>query len=98
MTVWKLILIYLLVMNLITFLMYGVDKRKAIKNKWRIPEKTLLGAAFLGGSVGALLGMKVFRHKTKHWKFKICVPVCLVLHAALGIFMLYRNIFPIEIL
>ncbi len=86
MILWKLLLIYLLAINLITFIMYGLDKRKAIKNQWRIPEKTLLGAALLGGSAGALAGMKAFRHKTKHWKFKICVPVFLVLHVVLGYF------------
>ncbi|MGN0157739.1 MAG: DUF1294 domain-containing protein [Brotaphodocola sp.] len=81
---WKILLFYLLVINLMTFILYGDDKRRAVKNKWRIPEKTLLGAAFLGGSAGALAGMQVFHHKTKHWKFKIGVPVCLVLHVVLG--------------
>lgn len=84
MTLWKVILLYLLIINVVTFIMYGADKRKAIKNKWRIPEKTLLGSAFIGGSVGALFGMKVFSHKTQHWKFKICVPVFLVMHVMLG--------------
>lgn len=79
----KVFLIYVVVVNLVTFLLYGVDKRKAQKNKWRISEKTLLGAALAGGSVGALFGMHVFRHKTKHWKFKIGVPSCLIFHMAL---------------
>lgn len=84
MILWKILLVYLLVINVIAFFMYGIDKWKAKKNKWRIPEKTLLGAAFFGGSVGALAGMQVFHHKTKHWKFKIGVPMCLVLHVGLG--------------
>lgn len=84
MTLWKILLLYLLAINLIAFLMYGIDKWKAKKNKWRISEKTLLGAALLGGSIGALAGMRVFHHKTKHWKFRIGVPACLVLHMVLA--------------
>lgn len=83
MTLWKIIVLYLAIMNAAAFFLYGMDKRKAIRNKWRIPEKTLLGVAFLGGSIGALVGMRVFHHKTKHWKFKIGVPLCLILHMAL---------------
>ena len=88
--IWKLAVVYLLLVNLAAFIFYGVDKRKAIKNRWRIPERTLLGVAFIGGSVGALMGMKVFRHKTKHWKFKIGVPVFLVLHIVIAIWCLIR--------
>lgn len=75
--------LYLVIMNAAAFFLYGMDKRKAIRNKWRIPEKTLLGVAFFGGSIGALVGMRVFHHKTKHWKFKLGVPACVVLHTAL---------------
>jgi uncharacterized membrane protein YsdA (DUF1294 family) len=60
---------YLGVLSLLALILYGVDKAKAKANAWRISEKTLLGAGFFGGSVGALLGMKLFRHKTKHWYF-----------------------------
>lgn len=74
---------YILGINLLTFFLYGLDKRKAVKKRWRIPERTLLGTAFLGGSMGALLGMRLFHHKTKHWSFKILVPVFLVLHLVL---------------
>ncbi len=77
MTLWKILLIYLLAVNLAAFLLYGMDKQRAIKKQWRISEKTLLGIAFCGGSIGALAGMHVFRHKTKHWKFKILVPLFL---------------------
>ena len=83
----KAILIILLLMNLLAFILYGVDKHKARKGAWRIPEATLLLAAFLGGSLGALLGMEIFRHKTRHWQFKILVPVFLVLHIALAVWL-----------
>lgn len=73
------ILAYMLVINLIAFILYGIDKNKAKKKKWRIPEKTLIGVGAIGGSVGALLGMYVFRHKTKHWHFRILLPIFLVL-------------------
>lgn len=72
-----------LVMNLIAFAAFGIDKRKARLDKWRIPESTLLLLAFLFGSLGALLGMRAFRHKTRHWKFRILVPLFLVLQVAL---------------
>ena len=87
MKISELILIYILLINLIAFYFYWNDKRRAKINKWRIPENTLLLIALIGGSIGALLGMKVFRHKTKHWKFKICVPLSIILHIA-GIIML----------
>ena len=76
---------YLILVNLIAFIMYGVDKKKAIKKKWRIPEHDLILIAVLGGSIGALLGMKAFRHKTKHSKFFIGVPVILAVHIILSI-------------
>ena len=70
---------YVLIINLITFYFYWNDKQKAKKGKWRIPENTLLLLAFAGGSIGAMLAMKLFRHKTKHWKFRILVPLFFVL-------------------
>lgn len=78
-----LFLCYTLFINLLTLLLYGIDKRKAQKKRWRIPEKTLLLTAFFGGSVGALIGMLGFRHKTKHAKFKICIPLFFLLHLIL---------------
>ena len=66
--------------NVITFAMYGIDKIKAKKNKWRISEATLLAAAFLMGGVGACLGMTFLRHKTKHLKFKLLVPLAIILN------------------
>jgi len=78
----QVIAIYLLIINIIAFAAYGIDKWKAKHNKWRISEMTLLLLAFFGGVLGALLGMKVFRHKTQHWKFKILVPLALLLWIA----------------
>ena len=71
---------YLVIINLISFTMYGIDKAKAKFNKWRIPESTLLAISFIGGSLGAVFGMELFRHKTKHLKFKILNPLFLILH------------------
>lgn len=81
----KILLIYFLIINLSAFVMYGVDKRRAVKDQWRIPEKTLLLAALAGGSIGAFAGMRVFHHKTKHWKFVVGVPACLILHVGLAV-------------
>ena len=81
----KYILAALIAINLLTFVLYGTDKAKAKKNKWRISEAVLLTAAFLGGSLGALLGMQLFRHKTRPRKVNILVPLFLVLHIALGV-------------
>lgn len=67
------------IINVITFLVYGIDKWKAKKEKWRIPESTLLLLAVVGGSIGALLGMKVWHHKTMHKKFKYGIPLIIVL-------------------
>lgn len=76
--IWKEIVIYLIVINMLTFCVYGIDKRKAIRKQWRVPERTLLFLAVIGGSIGALAGMQVFRHKTRHLKFKLGVPGILV--------------------
>lgn len=77
------IMVYYIILNIGTFILYGIDKRRAVKRRWRIPEKTLLGAAMLGGGLGALSGMCLFHHKTKHWKFRILVPLFIVLHLLL---------------
>ncbi|MEE8808870.1 DUF1294 domain-containing protein [Lactimicrobium sp.] len=70
---------WLLVINIIAFVLFGIDKHKAIVHAWRIPERVLMASAAMGGALGALLGMKVFHHKTKHTKFTVGVPVLLVL-------------------
>ena len=77
------VLIYLVAINVVTFFMYGIDKWKAKKSKWRIRETALLGLAVLGGSIGAWLGMKVWHHKTLHKKFKYGVPLILIAQIAL---------------
>ena len=84
--------IYIFLINLISFFAMGIDKLKAKKNKWRIPEGTLLLFCFLGGGVGGLLGMSLFRHKTKHLKFQILVTLSLLLWLAAGIYIAVRYI------
>ncbi|MDD3402185.1 MAG: DUF1294 domain-containing protein [Hespellia sp.] len=79
------ILIYLLVINLLTILIYGDDKARARRGVWRISEATLLFLALIGGSIGALLGMYLFHHKTKHKKFTIGVPMILLAQIAGGV-------------
>ena len=82
MTERNLILIYLAIINVATFFTFGIDKWKAKRSKWRIREAALLMLAVLGGSFGALLGMKVWHHKTMHKKFKYGVPAILVVQIA----------------
>ena len=84
-------LIYLAAINAVTFFMYGIDKWKAKKSKWRIPEATLLMMAVIGGSIGAWLGMKVWHHKTLHKKFRFGVPLILIVQITLLIFT-YKNL------
>ena len=74
---------YLLAINAVTFIVYGIDKYKAKKAKWRISEATLLLLAVLGGSIGAWMGMKVWHHKTMHKKFKYGIPAILLIQIAL---------------
>ncbi|MDF2473480.1 MAG: hypothetical protein K0R21_1262 [Anaerocolumna sp.] len=81
---------YLLIINLIGFILMGMDKTKARKNQWRIPEKTLFIAAILGGSVGSILGMKFFRHKTKHPIFALGMPVILIVQILLIILFVFQ--------
>lgn len=83
----KMIVGYYLLITVITFFLYGFDKWKARKNLRRIPETTLLGLSFLGGCIGALIGMFLFRHKTQHWKFKVLVPLSVLFHAGLWIYI-----------
>ena len=76
------LLIYLLTVNALALAFMLADKRKAKKNAWRIPEATLMGLAAIGGSLGAWLGMVLFRHKTRHLKFSVGIPALLLLHVA----------------
>ena len=77
------LLYYLIVINVVTFLIYGIDKWQAKKGKWRISEATLLLLAIIGGSIGAWLGMKVWHHKTMHKKFKYGIPAILIIQIIL---------------
>lgn len=82
------ILIYLLIVNALGLLLMTIDKYKARKKLWRIPESTLMTVALIGGSVGSLIGMYTVRHKTKHLKFTLGIPAILVLQLALAIWIL----------
>lgn len=73
---------YLLVVNVAAFLIYGFDKRRAIEEKWRIPERVLLGVVAIGGSIGSLLGMRTFHHKIRKQKFVVGVPTILIMQIA----------------
>ena len=86
----KYFLLYLLLINAAAFLLMLVDKLKAKKNRWRIPERTLFGSALLGGSIGAILGMYTFRHKTKHLIFTLGMPAILIAQVALAIWIFLK--------
>ena len=77
------LLYYLIVINIVTFLVYGIDKVKAKQGSWRISEVSLLILAVIGGCIGALLGMKIWHHKTMHKKFKYGVPAILIIQIIL---------------
>lgn len=79
----ELLYFYLAVMNVAAFVMMGADKRRARKGRWRIPEKALFAAALAGGSAGAVLGMQIFRHKTRHWYFVWGMPAILAVQLLL---------------
>ena len=88
----KTAIIYFIAINVVTFFLYGLDKFKAKHSKWRIPEATLLGLAVLGGSIGAWLGMKVWRHKTMHKKFRYGIPAILIIQLLLIVYIaLYQK-------
>lgn len=88
---WHICVIYYVLINVLAFVFYGVDKTKSIAGKWRIPERVLIGFAVLGGGIGAFLGMRFFHHKTRKQKFTITVPLMLILHVAICIFCTYQN-------
>jgi uncharacterized membrane protein YsdA (DUF1294 family) len=71
--------IIIVIINIVTFIIYGIDKYKAKKGKWRIPENSLIGLAIIGGSIGAYLGMRVWHHKTMHLKFKYGIPLIIII-------------------
>ena len=86
---YQILLVYLFLINATGFLLMLMDKIKAKKNLWRIPEATLMGVAAIGGSIGTIAGMNLFRHKTKHAKFYIGLPVILVLQIVAAICILF---------
>ena len=86
----ELLSIYLLILNAIAFCLMLIDKYKARKNLWRIPEATLISTALLGGSIGALIGMYTVRHKTRHIKFTVGIPLILLVQIALAQFLLLK--------
>lgn len=81
------LLILNLFVSLLALLLYGVDKGRAVRHRWRIPESVLISSAFFGGAAGALAGMLLFHHKTKKWKFRILVPLALLLWAVVFILL-----------
>ncbi|MBQ6820374.1 MAG: DUF1294 domain-containing protein [Clostridium sp.] len=83
----KFILFYFLIINILSFITMYIDKKKSIKNKWRVKESTLFLLAILGGSVGSITGMYTFRHKTKHITFIIGIPLILIMQIVLIIFI-----------
>lgn len=85
--------IYLLAANLIAFILMGIDKRRAKKDQWRIRERTLFLPVLLGGGVGGILGMKVFRHKTQHWYFRFGFPAILILEIAASLWLIWYVMF-----
>lgn len=85
----KYLLAYLLIINAVGFFLMLIDKWKAKKNRWRIPEATLMTVAALGGSVGSLLGMYTVRHKTKHIKFVLGIPAILVIQIFVAVYLIY---------
>ena len=86
---WMTLAGYLLLVNLVAFALMGIDKRRAKKDAWRIKEKTLFLPVLLGGGVGGILGMKVFRHKTKHWYFRFGFPAILILELAGAVWLVW---------
>lgn len=80
---------YLILLNLIGFFSMGIDKQKAIRHRYRIPEKLLFGIAAFGGSLGSIIGMYVFRHKTRHTSFVVGMPLILIIQAGLLCFFFF---------
>lgn len=87
----KIIVAYLIIINTGGFFTMLIDKRKAEKKKWRIPEKNIFFIAAIGGSLGAMIGMYVFRHKTKHWYFKFLFTVFLIAHMLILYYFLFKK-------
>ena len=85
----QLIIVYLLVVNAVSFIAYGIDKWKARHSRWRTPEAVLLMLAVIGGSIGAYLGMQLWHHKTQHNKFRFGIPIILIVQIAAALLLLH---------
>lgn len=92
MIVISIILGYLVVINILGFTMMGIDKSRAVRRHWRIPESTLFIVALIGGSIGSIIGMRVFHHKTRHWYFVFGMPAILILQIAIVLVLIYSPI------
>lgn len=90
---FDIIILYAVAVNVVSFIVMGVDKRRAIKRAWRIPESTLFVLAIIGGSIGSIIGMHLFHHKTRHWYFLYGMPVILALQVILILALVFS---PIE--
>lgn len=88
----QILFLYLILLNLLGFILMGMDKRRAIRHAWRIPEAHLFGCAILGGSLGSILGMYTFRHKTKHWYFWLVNILGLIWQSALIVYLILHYI------
>ena len=91
MTVIQVILLYILLVNLGGFIAFGIDKKRSVRSKWRIPETTLMTFALMGGSIGCFFGMRIFRHKTQKPLFFIGVPVILLLQVLFAVVLFYMT-------
>ncbi|MCF0113855.1 MAG: DUF1294 domain-containing protein [Erysipelotrichaceae bacterium] len=87
----QIIFIYYVSINILTYLIYFLDKYKAVKQYYRTPERTLIILAFLGGALGAYLSMHIHHHKTLKWKFRILVPIAILLHLVILIYLFMQN-------
>ena len=89
--------IYYVIMNMIAFVTYGIDKKRAVNRKWRIPEIVLLGMAALGGCVGAYISMQVYRHKTRHYIFTMGVPAMILIHGCAAVILIEKGILALPL-
>ncbi|GAA0712256.1 hypothetical protein GCM10008904_25250 [Paraclostridium ghonii] len=88
----KIFNIYFLFISFVTFFLMYIDKQKAINHEWRIPESTLMTLSLIGGAIGTYIGMYTFRHKTRHTKFTVGVPICIILNILFYYFLFNNNI------
>ena len=84
---------FLIILNIVGFALMGIDKRRAQRSAFRIPEATLFAVAILGGSLGSILGMRLFHHKTKHWYFKFGMPLIFILQVVIVVLLYFS---PLE--